>query len=43
MAEGIETETQTRLLKELNCEYGQGYLFAKPLNLEAAEEFIIEH
>lgn len=43
IAEGIETETQTRLLKELNCEYGQGYLFAKPLNLEAAEEFIIEH
>jgi diguanylate cyclase (GGDEF)-like protein/PAS domain S-box-containing protein len=35
-AEGIEHEGQRRLLLELGCQYGQGYLFAKPL---AAEEF----
>ncbi|MCC0179320.1 EAL domain-containing protein [Waterburya agarophytonicola K14] len=32
IAEGIETETQRDILKELGCEYGQGYLFAYPLN-----------
>ncbi|MEL6931057.1 MAG: EAL domain-containing protein, partial [Cyanobacteria bacterium J06600_6] len=32
IAEGIETEDQLRILKDLGCEYGQGYLFAHPLN-----------
>lgn len=32
IAEGIETEAQLKILKELGCEYGQGYLFAHPLN-----------
>jgi len=27
-------------LKILNCEYGQGYFFSKPLEAEAAEMFI---
>jgi EAL domain-containing protein (putative c-di-GMP-specific phosphodiesterase class I) len=32
IAEGIETEDQFQILKDLGCEYGQGYLFAQPLN-----------
>jgi len=32
IAEGIETEAQLKILKKLGCEYGQGYLFAHPLN-----------
>ena len=32
VAEGIETEHQLDLLKGLGCEYGQGYLFGRPLN-----------
>ena len=32
VAEGIETEHQLYLLKGLGCEYGQGYLFGRPLN-----------
>jgi diguanylate cyclase (GGDEF)-like protein len=32
IAEGIETEDQFQILKNLGCEYGQGYLFAQPLN-----------
>ncbi|MEN9871592.1 MAG: hypothetical protein RLZZ171_2584 [Cyanobacteriota bacterium] len=32
IAEGIETEAQLKILKSLGCEYGQGYLFAHPLN-----------
>jgi predicted signal transduction protein with EAL and GGDEF domain len=38
VAEGVETETQLEELNKLGCDYGQGFLFAKPLpanNLEA--------
>ena len=31
VAEGIETETQREILIALNCDMGQGYLFAKPM------------
>ena len=31
VAEGIETESQRRLLQDLGCQLGQGYLFAKPM------------
>ncbi len=32
LAEGIEQRNQLAMLKELSCGYGQGYLFAKPLD-----------
>ena len=32
IAEGIETEEQHRQLKELGCEFGQGYLFSRPVD-----------
>jgi diguanylate cyclase (GGDEF)-like protein len=32
IAEGIETQTQLEMLRNLGCEYGQGYLLAYPLN-----------
>ena len=35
IAEGIETEVQLNILRELGCEYGQGYLFASPLDSQA--------
>jgi diguanylate cyclase (GGDEF)-like protein/PAS domain S-box-containing protein len=31
IAEGIETEEERELLESLGCEYGQGYLFARPM------------
>ncbi len=40
IAEGIEDTYQLDQLKLLNCEYGQGYYFAKPLNQQEAEELI---
>ncbi len=40
IAEGIEDPYQLEQLKFLNCEYGQGYYFAKPLNQQEAEELI---
>ena len=40
-AEGIETAGQLALLRELNCEYGQGYFFAEALDRKAAEALIV--
>jgi EAL domain-containing protein (putative c-di-GMP-specific phosphodiesterase class I) len=31
VAEGIETETQVAVVRELGCDKGQGYRFSKPL------------
>jgi diguanylate cyclase (GGDEF)-like protein/PAS domain S-box-containing protein len=35
-AEGIETVAQLALLRELGCEYGQGYLLSRPIDAERA-------
>ncbi len=34
IAEGVETQQQLNILKNLNCEYYQGYLFSKPVNCD---------
>lgn len=36
VAEGVEKVSQMEILRELECEYGQGYYFSKPLNSEGA-------
>jgi diguanylate cyclase (GGDEF)-like protein len=36
IAEGIETEEQYQQLKSLGCEFGQGYLFSRPVDDEGA-------
>ncbi len=38
IAEGIETVQQLAQLKELGCEYGQGYFFFSPLEAKRAEQ-----
>ena len=38
VAEGIEEEWQAERLRELACDWGQGFLFAKPLSVEEATE-----
>ncbi len=40
VAEGIETTTQMNLLRKLGCEYGQGFLFAQPLDALSAEQLL---
>ena len=40
VAEGIETIDVLESLKELGCEFGQGYLFSRPLSASAAEQVI---
>lgn len=34
IAEGVETEEQLMTLKNLGCEYGQGYFFSRPVDEE---------
>ncbi len=40
VAEGVETEEQLALLQKLNCDYGQGYLFSKPVSAEKFTELL---
>jgi len=40
VAEGIETAEQFRLLREMGCRYGQGFLFARPMTAEAVTELL---
>jgi diguanylate cyclase (GGDEF)-like protein len=40
VAEGIELPRQKELLKTLNCESGQGYLFSRPVSATTAREML---
>jgi diguanylate cyclase (GGDEF)-like protein len=40
LAEGIERADELALLQEEDCDSGQGYLFARPLDVDDAEEFL---
>ena len=42
VAEGIETQAQLDQLRELGCDYGQGYLFSKPVDAEQAQTLLVE-
>lgn len=42
VAEGIETEEQLSKLTAMKCEYGQGYLFTKPIDSRAAGILLAE-
>ncbi len=41
VAEGIETREQMKILRQLGCPFGQGYLFAKPLESEQATQLLL--
>ncbi|PNV59324.1 GGDEF domain-containing protein [Clostridium sp. chh4-2] len=40
VAEGVETEAQYLLLKDLGCDYIQGYYFSKPLPVDQYEKLV---
>jgi diguanylate cyclase (GGDEF)-like protein len=41
VAEGVETDDQLNLLRKLDCENGQGYLFSTPLDVKDVDQFIV--
>lgn len=41
VAEGIETPEQLDQLRRLKCDFGQGYLFSRPIPVEQATELLI--
>jgi diguanylate cyclase (GGDEF)-like protein len=43
VAEGVETSEQLELLRSLKCEYGQGYLFSRPVDAEKATALVLEN
>lgn len=43
LAEGIETHEQETILKSLNCQLGQGYLYGKPMPIcEFEEKYVLK-
>lgn len=40
LAEGVETEQQKTFLKDSNCDMIQGYYYAKPMPMEAFEQYM---
>ncbi|APE29303.1 EAL domain-containing protein [Aurantiacibacter gangjinensis] len=41
VAEGIETVEEREMMRELGVDYGQGYLFARPLPVIAAQQHLL--
>jgi EAL domain-containing protein (putative c-di-GMP-specific phosphodiesterase class I) len=41
VAEGAETADQLKQLKELQCEFAQGYFFSPPVDVEKAEQLLV--
>jgi EAL domain-containing protein (putative c-di-GMP-specific phosphodiesterase class I) len=42
VAEGVETREQLGLLQALRCQFGQGFLFSRPVNAEKATALVRE-
>jgi EAL domain-containing protein (putative c-di-GMP-specific phosphodiesterase class I) len=40
IAEGVESESQSRVLAELGCGFAQGYVFSRPLDAKSVNDFI---
>lgn len=43
VAEGVETKSQEDFLRQLGCNYGQGYFYGKPMDYAALLEWIPSH
>ncbi|MCG8044424.1 MAG: EAL domain-containing protein [Candidatus Thiodiazotropha endolucinida] len=43
VAEGVETEDQLSQLRDMQCEYAQGYLFSRPINVDAFTDLLQYH
>lgn len=43
VAEGVETAEQAAQLRAMNCQYGQGYFFSKPIDASSMERLLEAH
>ena len=43
LAEGIEDQAQYTQLRDEECDSGQGFLMAKPLDADSVEDFLDTH
>lgn len=43
IAEGVETELQRDLLREMGCDYAQGYLYSRPIPADAFQALLESH
>jgi len=43
IAEGVETEQQRDLLKEMGCDYAQGYLYSRPIPAHEFQQMLEAH
>lgn len=43
VAEGIETEEQIQILKDMDCNFVQGYYYAKPMPPDEFEAYMLKH
>jgi len=42
VVEGVETQVQENLLRKMGCCYTQGYLYYKPMSIEAFEKLLVD-
>ena len=42
VAEGVETHEQYTILSDMQCQFGQGYLFSKPLQRSEVDKLVAE-
>ena len=43
VAEGVETGEQLDRIKEIGCDYVQGYFYSKPLSIKEFEQYLESH